>query len=339
MFKKVGVYVGRFQPFHKGHASIVNQIIQENDLTIVVIGSSHQSRSPKNPWNFDERKTIISNHLKNNGSKLFHVVGIRDFIDDNDWEVELQRIIRNHTEEKDIITIYNSSKDASYAYHIKFPNWESKVIESIFQNINSTSIRDAYYTQGIGRLGEYVPTETFQFLQAEMCPVESVHGSKTINEQYSSQQYSRMREEYTHLQNYKKQWDGLKHPVTFVTVDCVIINSQNQVCLVRRKEMPGKRYYALPGGFVKPEETLIQAAVRCAKEKAGIGLDPKLVYGTKVFDQPERSLRGRTITHTFLFKLMQGNWSTYGEWVNINQLFLYEDEMFEDHKLIIEAFI
>jgi bifunctional NMN adenylyltransferase/nudix hydrolase len=105
--------------------------------------------------------------------------------------------------------------------------------------------------------------------------------------------------------------------------------------------MPGRGYYALPGGFVKPTETLVQAAVRSAEEKAGIILDKNLVYHSVVFDQPERSLRGRTITHTFLFKLGQDYTKALrnADWINVNQLFMYEEEIFEDHKLIIQSLV
>jgi bifunctional NMN adenylyltransferase/nudix hydrolase len=107
------------------------------------------------------------------------------------------------------------------------------------------------------------------------------------------------------------------------------------------KGMPGRGYYALPGGFVKPTETLVQAAVRSAEEKAGIILDKNLVYHSVVFDQPERSLRGRTITHTFLFKLGQDYTKALrnADWINVNQLFMYEEEIFEDHKLIIQSLV
>jgi len=331
MFKRVGVYIGRFQPFHNGHAHVIEEMIADgNDKLIILVGSSHQSRSPKNPWNFKERQKIIQDHIAiylKSGTE-FVVQGIRDFIHDSDWEVEVQRIVKNHTEEKDHITIYNSSKDTAYAYEEKFAGWEGKVLHSNYPNINSTEIREKYYNHGlkwIEKLSEYLPESTFDFLREEV----------------KTDLYLKLKDEYDHLENYKKQWSGLKHPVTFVTVDCVILNHHNKVALVRRKEMPGRGYYALPGGFVKPTETLVQAAVRCAKDKAGIILDKNLVYHSVVFDQPDRSLRGRTITHTFLFKLgiNYTPLSNTPNWINVNQLFMYEEEIFEDHKLIIESLV
>ncbi len=54
-----GLFIGRFQPFHKGHASIINSALQQVDSLIVVIGSAECSHTPDNPFTAGERIQMI----------------------------------------------------------------------------------------------------------------------------------------------------------------------------------------------------------------------------------------------------------------------------------------
>ena len=56
---KVGLYIGRFQPFHMGHLSIVKRALKECDTLVIAIGSSQENRTKKNPFTFEERKAFI----------------------------------------------------------------------------------------------------------------------------------------------------------------------------------------------------------------------------------------------------------------------------------------
>ncbi len=56
---KIAVFLGRFQPFHIGHMSIVEKIFADYDSLILIIGSSDKSGTDENPWNLQEREEII----------------------------------------------------------------------------------------------------------------------------------------------------------------------------------------------------------------------------------------------------------------------------------------
>ena len=47
------IVLGRFQPFHKGHAHLVEAAIAKGETTIA-IGSSTSVQSMDNPWSVDE---------------------------------------------------------------------------------------------------------------------------------------------------------------------------------------------------------------------------------------------------------------------------------------------
>lgn len=55
----IGLYVGRFQPFHNGHLSIIRKAIQECDILVIVVGSIDKSND-KNPFPFKETQKIIT---------------------------------------------------------------------------------------------------------------------------------------------------------------------------------------------------------------------------------------------------------------------------------------
>nr|WP_326521035.1 NUDIX domain-containing protein [Leptothoe kymatousa] len=86
-----------------------------------------------------------------------------------------------------------------------------------------------------------------------------------------------------------------------MTVDCVVFGlgktDQLQVLLIQRQLPPFVGQWALPGGFVRPDEALEQAARRELGEETGVKgvfLEQLQAYG-----QPQRDPRGHTITVAF----------------------------------------
>lgn len=74
-----------------------------------------------------------------------------------------------------------------------------------------------------------------------------------------------------------------------VSVDAVIINSDNEIVLIKRGLEPCKGYWALPGGYVDWDETVEQAVVREVKEETALEVtNVKLI---KVYSDPARHIR------------------------------------------------
>jgi len=67
---KRGVYVGRFQPFHKGHLEVIKKIVKEVDELVIIVGSSQYSHRFDNPFTAGERITMVRNALKEGGIDL-----------------------------------------------------------------------------------------------------------------------------------------------------------------------------------------------------------------------------------------------------------------------------
>ena len=87
MKHKVGLYIGRFQPFHKGHLSIVKRALEECETLVIAIGSAQESRTKKNPFSFEERKLFIWRSLWGLNSRVV-IVPVEDrkeYSDDAGW--------------------------------------------------------------------------------------------------------------------------------------------------------------------------------------------------------------------------------------------------------------
>ena len=58
-----GFYIGRFQPFHEGHDTMVERISREVDELVVGIGSADKSHTVRNPFTAGERIMMITKTL------------------------------------------------------------------------------------------------------------------------------------------------------------------------------------------------------------------------------------------------------------------------------------
>ena len=58
-----GLFVGRFQPFHKGHLATVKFALGKVDQLVIVVGSAQKSHEPKNPFTAGERIKMIKEAL------------------------------------------------------------------------------------------------------------------------------------------------------------------------------------------------------------------------------------------------------------------------------------
>ena len=82
---KCALFIGRFQPFHKGHLHVAKSLSKKYDKIIIGIGSSQEKNTKNNPFSYTERKAMISKALKANNIKNFKIYPIPDLYDDFKW--------------------------------------------------------------------------------------------------------------------------------------------------------------------------------------------------------------------------------------------------------------
>jgi len=61
---KIGLVIGRFQPFHNGHLLLIKKCLEIVDILKIGIGSSQTFNEINNPFSSDERKAFIIESLK-----------------------------------------------------------------------------------------------------------------------------------------------------------------------------------------------------------------------------------------------------------------------------------
>lgn len=63
---KVGFYIGRFQPLHNGHISIIRKMQEECEHIIIGVGSAQESFTERNPLNYEVRERMIFESIYQN---------------------------------------------------------------------------------------------------------------------------------------------------------------------------------------------------------------------------------------------------------------------------------
>src|SRR5271154_3114545 len=104
--------------------------------------------------------------------------------------------------------------------------------------------------------------------------------------------------------------DACQYPRAALTVDCVVFGFDGgrlKVLLIQRALEPFKGKWALPGGFVRMDETIDAAARRELEEETGLKgvfLEQLYTFGTLGRDPRERVV---SVAHYALVKMSDHN--------------------------------
>lgn len=325
---KYCVCIGRYQPFHLGHHELIKEALSQAEIAVIVIGSAGKAPSIQNPWSAIEREAMIKGALTDEEKARVKFVHVRDFFyTQNKWLAEVQQLVYEVTEGAEDSEIANIGESND------FPQWTFIKMRNMDRLPHATVIRGLYFTHDNG-YKSHVGVSIGNYM-------EDFKATAT---------FKNLKEEYDFVRNYRESWRCAPFPPTFVTVDCIVVKS-GHVLAVRRKGSPGKGLIALPGGFLNQKETIKVGALRELKEETGIKVSKEdleaAIVEEKVFDYPERSLRGRTITHAFLIDLGSGplpivkgaDDADKAWWMSLSELATREADFFEDHFHIIAHFV
>jgi bifunctional NMN adenylyltransferase/nudix hydrolase len=336
--EKIGLYIGRFNPIHIGHETVIREMFQDEvDTVVIAIGGATGARTFKNPWNFAERSIMVNLAFENVRTELerqtggtfntkLRIIGIPDYISDYRWQQDIRARIEGITTPDDNIYLYGYEKDKSSYYLKLFPEWKYVASQPKY-HLDATFVREQIYKREM-----FIEAKPYEYNDMRMV---SFGVQKFIQGWVESDEFNAIRREWEFIQNYKKQFENLKHKPVFVTVDALFITPEKEVILIKRKEYPGMGTLALPGGFVNPDLTLRQSLDEIVQKKLGIDIARFKHTRMEVIDNPDRSLRGRTITNVFIFE----NFGLTGPDIKrypIGNLGMYRQQMFEDHFMIID---
>lgn len=369
---KYAIYIGRFQPFHNGHEQIVKFGLAKAEKLIILVGSANSARSLKNPFTFEERKefildsidplkvTVTHDEMLGSTATTTESLGLRDniivlplndyFYSENQWITEVQRLTDEYIVDGDSVALIGNYKDTSSYYLSYFPQWEFLPFYS-YDRVNATDVRNIMFDVKQETHWADLPTAKPKFDFDQIVP-------KLVEDKlelfFKTRMYRSLCLEYEFIQKYKEDHkfrnEKIPYDPVFVTVDTVVICS-GHILLVQRKFNPGRNLYALPGGFIKSNERMKDAAIRELKEETGIKIDKALLHSyvvsSDIFDYPDRSARGRVITNAFYLKLPDGKLpevrgnddAAKAFWIPLAEVAKKCDSFFEDHYHIINKFI
>ncbi|KAF0812914.1 Bifunctional NMN adenylyltransferase/Nudix hydrolase [Andreprevotia sp. IGB-42] len=343
------VFIGRFQPVHLGHLKVIEAALAHADKLIVICGSARQAVSPRNPFTQAEREAMLRAALPPEWQERVFVVGCSDrMYNDQQWVTEVQSLVDKviavdtaslgHRAAEFRIGIVGSSRNRNNYYLELFPQWQRVEVPDE-PGIDAAQLRDCFLNDGGARFAhcaDKLPPAVYSWMS------QFQHGEV----------YPYIVAEHRYLRDFRQRWAVAPYPPTFVTADAVVIHS-GHILLVRRRGMPGRGLWALPGGFVEQDEPIRDAVIRELKEETRLKVPAPVLAGSirvnRVFDHPQRSLRGRTITHAFLIELTPtgdglpkvrgGDDADRASWVPLSEFSRMEAQLFEDHFYIVNWFL
>ncbi len=137
--------------------------------------------------------------------------------------------------------------------------------------------------------------------------------------------------------------DTKSYPPVAVTVDLIVLTVRDdtlQVLTVRRGEEPYINRWALPGGFLQPDEDLAEAAARELHEETSLTADDVHLEQLSTYGTPDRDPRMRTVTVAFIALASDlpapkaGTDAAEAQWRPVDEL-LKSNELAFDHKRIL----
>lgn len=335
---KLAVIIGRHQISHAGHELLKRKALEVADKVVIILGSSFQARSPKNPFNWQERQEMIFSTLTKEEKQRTFCCPIRDYYNDKKWNAEVKRIVNQYSSDDIVLVGHKKEGDKDTYYLDNFNGWDYIGISSNYK-VDASQVRAIYFEAedvdvSLSAVNDLILPPVKQFLQDWALGPE----------------YPELVEEYHKVKQDKALWNGSPYPVIFSTADA-IVKCGAYVLLGKRRFHPGRGLWAIPGGFVEQHENVLHAALRELQEETTIALMKQTLIkdfkSVKVFDHPNRSYRGRFITHAHFFDLSTETIPDIKAaddlqqvaWIAIDKLRGMEGQLFEDHFHILNQFL
>ena len=330
----LAVVIGRWQIYHRGHASLLDRALAVAPRVAVVIGSALRSRDTRHPFTWQERRQMIEATLSDAQRARVAFVPVRDYYDDRRWNAAVRDAVTADLAHGSPIALVGHAKDASSHYLDQFADWRRESVEPQ-TDIDAAALRRAYFgavelEPALAVMEPYLEPAVLHQLRAWACLPA----------------YARLAAEQRFLDRYRQRWTA----PWYLTAD-VVAEVDGHVLLIRRGGEFGHGLWALPGGFVDTGERLQAAAVRELAEETGWrplpGTLAAAFQGSAVFDHPLRSPRGRLVTQAFPFdfgriaqpEVRGADDAKEARWIAKADLPALEHQLFEDHATILDHFV
>ncbi|MDI6738353.1 MAG: nicotinamide-nucleotide adenylyltransferase [Nanoarchaeota archaeon] len=148
-----GLFIGRFQPFHLGHLSVVKQMEKECDEIIIAIGSAQYGFCMENPLTGGERIEAISSVLRKEIQRPFCIIPVEDINCYPKYAAHIKSMVPSFS------VVYTGNEIIAELF--KAAGCEVKGVPSAVR-IRATDIRKAIVEGKEWK--QFVPEEVYSFL-------------------------------------------------------------------------------------------------------------------------------------------------------------------------------
>lgn len=132
-----GILIGRFQPLHNGHQTIIDEIIDDGLIPIIFIGSSNR-KNERNPLSYEQRVSLFQ--IAYHGILTFPLPDRRM---DGDWVIQIANILSSVNIGFNQCKLYFYGKDGDFDITYLVETWfEIYKPVSKMPNISATQIRE-----------------------------------------------------------------------------------------------------------------------------------------------------------------------------------------------------
>lgn len=175
----VGLVVGRFQHFHIGHRSLVENAFKLCDRVLILVGSAQESGTLRNPYLTSTRIDVIR-EIYGHDNSILQVKELNDLTNENDitpdWGKYVLKNVKMHIRKEPSLMVYGNDEFRSRWFAPEdIENTAELVIPRSRIPISATLLREALVKDDFEYWSKFVDDKTHKMydrLRAELLSTE-----------------------------------------------------------------------------------------------------------------------------------------------------------------------
>lgn len=151
MLQRQAFIVGRFQPVHKGHVTLIRRALELSENVVIFIGSAQEDNTPKNPYTVFQRMEMIRVCFDENVQQRLVFIPLPDFKTNEEWVKFIDSALSCYNQKTvsriSVVTDKDADTQASNQVLRQVPYTDQYVC--VFPNtLNATDIRKKIFIEG-----------------------------------------------------------------------------------------------------------------------------------------------------------------------------------------------